>query len=299
MIGPLSDRRQAREWALVLQSQQIGYVLGWHADELARGWVLTVSPEDYAAAVDAIDLYEAENEDWPPKPIRDRPRHAPSLSMPIAMALVALFFFYVTGPADAGSGWFARGRADALLLTSQPWRMATALTLHADAQHVLGNALSASIFGAMVSRRLGAGGAVLAILLAGILGNTFNALHHLPGGHLSIGASTAVFGAVGLLAAIQTVLLLSRREGERRRLRAIDVVAPLVGGLALLGSLGAGGGNTDLWAHAYGFLAGVGLGLPLGLVVRRGSRPSRLVQAVTLIAAIVILGGSWALAIVA
>jgi membrane associated rhomboid family serine protease len=311
MIGPLTARRLAREWALVLQSQHVGYVMSYAPPtrtddgQVVRpgGWVLTVSPGDYDRAVQAIDLYEAENEDWPPEEVRDTPRHEASLAMPLAFALLALFFFYVTGPAARGSMWFLRGRADAALLLSEPWRMITALTLHADPQHIVGNALSGSIFGLMVSRRIGGGGALLAVLVTGIVGNTLNAVHHLPGGHRSIGASTAVFGAVGILAALQTVIDWGRRrearqQGGRRRYRAVDVVAPIIGGLALLGSLGAGGGNTDVWAHGYGFLAGVGIGVVLGLVVRRqGSQPSGLVQGLSVAAASLIVGGAWLLAI--
>jgi len=310
MIGPLTERRQAREWALVLQSQRIGFILNYappERDELGAvikpgGWVLTVSPSEYERAVQAIDLYETENEHWPPVEERDRPRHEASLVLPLFFAVLALFFFYVTGPASRGSQWFTRGRADALLLSSEPWRMVTALTLHADAQHILGNALSGSIFGLMVSRRIGGGGALLAIVLAGTLGNTFNALHHLPGEHRSIGASTAVFGAVGILAAVQTVITWGRRERHRgrgwRRFKAMDVVAPIIGGLALLGSLGAGGGNTDVWAHGYGFLAGVGIGAVMGLVVRRqGSKPSGAVQGLSAAAACLMLAGAWVLAV--
>ena len=119
-------------------------------------------------------------------------------------------FLYATGPAAGGSMWFSHGRADALRLFSEPWRMITALTLHADGQHVIGNAISGSIFGTMVARRIGPGGALFAILLSGIIGNTLNALHHLPDGHYSIGASTAVFGAVGMLVnfAVTTVVSL-------------------------------------------------------------------------------------------
>jgi membrane associated rhomboid family serine protease len=307
MIGPLTDRRQAREWALVLQSQQIAYVLQ-HAPAQPlnddgtvfrpAGLVLTVDTQAYGRAVEAIDLYENENQDWPPVEVRDRPRHEASFALPTVFALLALFFFYVTGAAAAGSTWFSAGRADARLLLSEPWRMITALTLHADAQHILGNALSGSIFGAMVTRRIGPGGAVLGILLSGVLGNAFNAIHHFGVGHRSIGASTAVFGAVGILAAVQTVIDWGRREQQgRRRFKAVDIFAPIVGGLALLGSLGAGGGNTDVWAHGYGFAAGIVIGVALGFVVRQQNRKSsNLVQGLSLGASLLIVVGAWLLA---
>ncbi len=310
MIGPLPHRGQAREWALVLQSQNIAFIID-HAPPVRAvgedgalvevdpgGWVLRVAPADYGRALASIDLYEQENENWPPPRIKDTPRHAPTPLVTLAFVALVLFFLYATGPAAGGSMWFSHGRADALRLFSEPWRMITALTLHADGQHVIGNAISGSIFGTMVARRIGPGGALLAILLSGIAGNTLNALHHLPEGHFSIGASTAVFGAVGMLAALQTLIDWRRREAENRPgYRLVDAVAPIVGGLALLGALGAGGENTDLWAHAYGFASGVGIGAVSGLVVRRpDSRPSRVWQIAAALAAFALVAGAWGVA---
>ncbi len=296
-IGPLADRRQARDWGLVLASQGIEHALTYSLD----GWVLRVPAVDGARARRSIDTYVEENRDWPPVEKRDVPRHAPSFAVAMAFSLLGVFFA-VTGPAAHASAWFSRGSADAHLLFHEPWRMVTALTLHADSQHVLGNIISGGIFGSTVSRRLGPGGALLAIVSAGAVGNGANALAHLGGGHLSIGASTAVFAAIGILAGFQAVLTLIRRhEPRRRKLRAIDVAAPVAGGLALLGSLGAGGANTDLGAHGFGFLAGLGVGAGLSFAMRRshaqdGARPSRALQLALGSAAVLLVSGSWALA---
>jgi membrane associated rhomboid family serine protease len=179
--------------------------------------------------------------------------------------------------------------------------MVTALTLHADAQHILGNALSGTIFGSMVARRSGPGGALLTIVLSGAIGNFANAIYHLPDPHRSIGASTAVFGAVGILAAVQTVVDIERyRRGNRAELRrrygVVDMLAPVVGGLALLGALGSGR-HTDLGAHGFGFLAGVGIGTLVGLVIRRhDAKPSRFWQLAAGAAACAIVAGAWTLA---
>ena len=294
-VGPIGNRKDAREWELVLASQAIPHELVFSLE----GWVLRVPAAEGSRARRAIELYQEENRDWPPVEKRDVPRHRPSFTVAIAFVALAVFFA-VTGPASHGSAWFSHGRADAHLLFSEPWRMVTALTLHADSQHVLGNVISGGIFGSTVSRRLGPGGALLAILSGGALGNAANALVHLRGGHLSIGASTAVFAAVGVLAGVQTILLLSRRgEPRRHKLRAIDLAGPLAGGLALLGSLGSGGANTDLGAHGFGFAAGVLIGLAVAWSMnKRGDdKPSRWLQLALGSAAILILSGSWAVAL--
>lgn len=265
-LGPVPSERKARDWALVLQSMSIEHFIrrGF------GGWVVLVQDGDYPTAAQSIDRYEAENRDWPPRQPRERERHGSTPLIPIVFAALVAFFL-ITGPAAGGSPWFARGVAvSSRVLTSEPWRAVTALTLHADAVHVFGNAISGTVFVSAVQRRLGAGGAVLAVLAAGTLGNVANAIaHRLMGGdHSSIGASTAVFGAIGLLAATQVVL--DRPEATRRR-TWVEIAAPIVGGFALLGALGAGGERTDLGAHLFGLLGGIVVGLIVGLPLRRSS----------------------------
>jgi rhomboid protease GluP len=265
-LGPVHNERKARDWALVLQAMSI-----WHALRRSSvGWMVLVREADYRKASHSIDHYEAENRDWPPRPVKERARFKTSPIIPVIFGALIVFYF-VTGPARLESAWFQRGTAVAdLVLSTQPWRAVTALTLHADAGHVLGNVVSGSVFGSIVHRRLGAGGSALAILASGTLGNLMNAFwHHSVSGsdHASIGASTAVFGAVGLLAATQVVL---DRPIKKQR-SWTDFAAPIVGGLALLGALGAGGERTDLGAHFFGLFAGIVIGLAAAIPLRKTS----------------------------
>lgn len=292
-IGPV-DQRKVRDWALVLQSMSI-----WHSPRFVPGgWVLLVHDEDYARASAAIDRYEVENRDWPPPRVREKPRHAPSIVVPVLFAALALFFL-VTGPVSTNSIWFQRGRAESdLVIGAQPWRALTALTLHADTSHVLGNVISGTVFGAAVQRRLGPGGAALAILASGVLGNVANAIaHHAMGNgdHRSIGASTAVFGAIGILAATQVALDHQHAEGRTRTW--MDVAAPIAGGLALLGALGASP-QSDLGAHLFGLLGGIVVGLAVSLVLRKTRPLSRPWLQVALgVTTIAICFGVWRLAV--
>lgn len=292
-IGPV-DQRKIRDWALVLQSMSV-----WHTPRyIPGGWVLLVRDVDYDRASTAIDRYEVENRDWPPPRVKERPRHAPSIVVPLLFAALAVFFL-VTGPVSTNSLWFQRGRAESdLVLSSEPWRALTALTLHADKSHVLGNVISGTIFGAAVQRRLGPGGAALAILTSGVLGNVANAMaHHAMGNgvHRSIGASTAVFGAIGILAATQVALDHQHAQGRTRSW--MDVAAPVVGGLALLGALGASP-QSDLGAHLFGLLGGLVVGLSVSLVLRKTKPLSRSWLQVALgVATVAICFGVWRLAV--
>jgi membrane associated rhomboid family serine protease len=271
-IGPVPNERKVRDWALVLQSMPV-----WHVARRALGgWVLFVRNEDYPRARRSIDRYEEENKDWPPqRQAKERPAHARSPVVGAAFALLVAFFM-ITGPISPAHGamsrWFERGIAVSdHVLHGAPWQAVTALTLHADAPHVLGNAISGTIFGTAVARRLGSGAALLAIVATGALGNVANALyHHLAGSgdHGSLGASTAVFATVGLLAATQ--LVVDRSQPTRGKRNWTDVVGPIVGGFALLGTLGASP-TSDLGAHLFGFLAGLLFGVPAALLFRRNA----------------------------
>src|SRR5262249_22892579 len=195
----------------------------------------------------------------------------------------------LSGPAALGSAWFARGEAvSESIVHGQVWRAVTALTLHADTVHVVGNVLTGSIFLSAVNRRLGDGRGPFFVVLGGALGNLANALWH-RALHISIGASTAVFAAVGVLAATQLAV---DREGKPSRLQR---TAPIVGGLALLGMLGASP-HSDLLAHLFGLLAGFALTIPFAVV--RGSlhRTSTWTQAAFGVATAALLAGAWLIA---
>src|SRR5258706_365194 len=78
----------------------------------------------------------------------------------------------------------------------------TAPPLPAAPPRLLGNAVAAAVLLTAVCWYLGAGVGLGLTLLAGAGGNALTALvHHAD--HVSVGASTAVFGAIGILAALR------------------------------------------------------------------------------------------------
>jgi len=290
---PAPHYRKAYEWLFVLRSVGLDGVI-WPTTD--GQWGLQVVEEHASRAVENLRAYEAENRDWPPAQPRRAPLYEGSLwAGGILLSLV--LFFQTTGPARLQSEWFTRGTASAFdILHGKPWQAVTALTLHADAQHILGNALVGTLFLSAVHRRLGLGLGTLAVLASGILGNVLNALWY-GAGHRSIGASTAVFGAVGVLAAVQALLNHEDNQLRPGAQNRMVLWKPLVGGAALLGLLGAGGVNTDLYAHLFGFLAGIAVGGGAGLLIRRREEPlPELLQAglASLSAAVVL--GAWGLA---
>ena len=136
-------------------------------------------------------------------------------------------------------------------------RSVTALMLHSDVRHLAGNVLGLMLFGSVICSLLGPGRGLFLILFSGVAGNLLNAFMYRRV-HLSIGASTAVMGAVGILAAWQ---LRKKAVVTLKPTRRIDIKAsalyPLGAGAALVGMF-SGGEHTDVSAHAFGFLAGFG-----------------------------------------
>ena len=137
------------------------------------------------------------------------------------------------------------------------WRPFTSLFLHADFPHLLGNVVIGGVFCVLVTSILGAVRGWLLILLSGTIGNLLTAWSHWPEEFRSLGASTATFGALGILmgAGLRDVL----RTHQYRRLAAL--IAPLGGGVTLLLLQGVSDGNTDVLGHFMGFGAGCVLGL--------------------------------------
>jgi rhomboid protease GluP len=182
----------------------------------------------------------------------------------------------------------------------QWWRAWTALTLHLDGAHLVANLAAGVWFCYLAAAQIGSGsvwflivtGAACANLLEGLLG---------PPTHLSVGASTAVFTALGLLAAHSWQLRSSYTQRWAVRW------APLVGGVVLLGWFGSGGGSEetaatavtqiDIVAHAAGF----GVGCILGALAARPALQAALDRVPQWLSGLAALGSiaiAWACALV-
>jgi membrane associated rhomboid family serine protease len=274
-----SDPRLAEEWELVLLAQGLSPRMNRSRD----GVVLSVPEGEISRARAALAAYELEN---PPKVAEEPVAFSDSFAASTLAGLLILAFFSVTVLTDAKMAWFERGSADAhKILDGELWRALTALTLHADVAHALSNAVALALFLGIVSSVLGTGVGCLGVLLAGAGGNIANALVH-ASPHVSIGASTAVFAAVGLLGGLGM-----RRTTVFRGRRAW---LPAAAALALLGLLGTGGERVDVWAHLCGFLAGAVLGVFAATVALR--RPASSIQWICGGWAFALLVYSWTLA---
>lgn len=169
-------------------------------------------------------------------------------------ALILISFFL------AQHNWplLEAGRVDAVSMVDQRewWRALTALTLHADVVHLASNLVAGIGFACLLARFFGAAAAWLLILFAGGLGNALNAWVYYPEAHFSIGASTAVFAALGMITGVGLWIALVQTAERWTMPRWL---LPAFGGLTLLGLLGLGegrDGQIDVAAHISGFLCG-------------------------------------------
>ena len=175
------------------------------------------------------------------------------------LALIACFVLQTNDPslvergASSSTGLIGRG---------EWWRPFTGLFFHGDAPHLIGNLLSGLFFGTLVSRSIGPWRGWALILACGTLGNTLTSAITWPDSFTSIGASTAVFGALGILAGLGFSATLRQRVS----LPWARVAAPVLAGIILVGWLGGGSenGNTDVLGHVFGFASGLCAGSVIG-----------------------------------
>ena len=244
--------RTLRYWELVLQSRGIPHVLV----RCGRYDVLYVPPLAEGVAREELEGFSAESET--PPPLRTLPPH-PAGNWAV-LALLGLLCWHGLrmgwwgaswGP-DSPELWMHAGALDVMRLRvyHEWYRVVTALTLHADSRHLLGNVAFGAVFLTLLCRRVGLGLGAFLTVAGGAAGNVCNALFR-PPSFVSLGFSTALFASVGALSGSLAL------ETHQRRGKAL---VPLAAGAALLAMLGTEGERVDYGAHVWGLLAGFGLG---------------------------------------
>ncbi|MCR5754331.1 MAG: rhomboid family intramembrane serine protease [Acetatifactor sp.] len=136
------------------------------------------------------------------------------------------------------------------------WRIATAMFLHGDINHLFNNMVLLFFMGAMIEKEVGHIKYAICFFLSGIGGNLLSLMYKILMGEMaaSLGASGAIFGLDGLLLAL---VLFSKRK--------IENVTPARVVLMIALSLYSGftGANIDNAAHVGGLLTGLLLGILL------------------------------------
>ena len=286
-IASAPDERHAADLGLVLTARGIEHV----RQPGVIGWDISVPVSRAAEARAELAQYAFENK----RAIGQRRVEEVGDGLPGMIAYVAILLavFFCVHASVLSLDWFGTGRLVAGRVTAgEWWRTVTALTLHWDLDHLGGNLVFGAFFGFFIGRYLGRGIGWLAVVSAATLANVLAALLLEPA-HTSLGASTAVFAALGILTAYTWRRGFLRETPWRWRL------APIVAGIGLLAFTGAGGENTDLFAHLAGFVAGFGTGLGLARWLTLRRLKSRTTQRVCAAVTLALVAGAWAWGLIA
>jgi len=179
------------------------------------------------------------------------------------------------------------GNVTALDYTTEPWRLFTSCFIHSGFMHIGMNLFGLLLLGQRAERMVGPWGFLLAYIASGLVGSIASSLvnQHL----VSVGASGAIFGIVGL----QLSILLTHPETPLRR----SLQSAWTGMLVYLGYNLFSGFTTpgiDNAAHLGGLAAGALCGLVLSQRLEPESLDNRWWRnAVLAIGAVLVIGGGF------
>ncbi len=241
----------------------------------SAGWRITVLEERASQAAplieDALTVDRIERRPDPPRTVLAPPgvqiwtlrNAAGSLAVAAACAVVH-WSVHVAGAGDEPTSRSAMIDAGAavpwLVRDGQWWRLASAVFLHFDLKHLLGNLSSLLLLGPPLAAQIGHVRTVALFVATGVLGNL---LSQVAGSENAIkaGASGGVCGLLGALAGVALVSMASASDAAARR-PAWQTLGALV---ALFGMIVGFEPGRDHYAHVGGVLAGVVLGRLFGV----------------------------------
>jgi len=287
--GTSLSRYRAKEWSLVLTARSVPHSLR----RFGTGWTIQVPRRRADEAALEITAFLNENREEaliPPAP--RAPSNAAAVLWTLGVVAVCLAYLgsdsWIFGQRIR---WDRLGGGDsAAMLSGKWWLAATALTLHADPPHLIGNLVTGCVFLLLLCRETGVGVGFFLCLAAGICGNWLKVELQGPGVYF-IGSSTAVFGALGALGGLRSVRGFSGMSWKR--------ALPAGAGLMLLAMLGSGEENDriDLVGHVCGFAAGLVLGALAGAILSERKRPGAGTGGALGLAAILVVLSSWGAAL--
>ncbi|MFT4547931.1 MAG: rhomboid protease GluP [Verrucomicrobiales bacterium] len=261
MLGSYDSRSAAEEHGLVVVAMQMAcWILS--PSKADSGYRIAVRPTDQARALAEIAAYEEDARDAEQSPGRPLPSFENGHWFAFAYALVLILCFIHQGrDTNFEERYLANNHS--IIDDGKTYLAGSALLLHGSVFHIASNICSGILFGVFVAGSIGPKLGWSLIVLSGAAGNLINAHHYYPALHRSLGASTAVFGAIGILTGFGLIAaFLSPKSAPWAR-----AIIPIAGGVGLLGWLGLGdSGNVDVMAHVFGFAAGIPLGFVAGWI---------------------------------
>lgn len=245
-VIPVRSERQALDWSLVLASQEISATIARSDGH----WTLVIDPRDRDRAVASLKQYVAENRRW--KWQESIGWHRFSFDeAAIVWCLFLIVVYAMTvywNPAFRDAGMMH----SAAVRQGEWWRLFTAILLHHDLAHLMANTVLGGVLLSLAMGRYGSSAGLLAAYLSGAGGNIAGLLLYTDP-YRSIGASGMVMGALGLLT-VQSVA-----DWREERIIGKQVARAMIAGLLLFVLVGLNP-DSDVLAHAGGFVSGIAIG---------------------------------------
>jgi rhomboid protease GluP len=254
LVGEFLTIQEANEYALVVLAMNLDCWIRLEADPTR--YTLYSDPAFGVAIREEFTLYASEQ--VAPAEKVELPLFRSGLELAF-LWIVVLVLAFISQNNDASIAERYRNSSLALFDQGEWWRPFTALFLHGDFNHLIGNVALGGIFCILVAYSVGPLLGWALILASGMIGNVLTAFYHYPEPFLSLGASTATFGALGILSGVGGYTVWRSRSYRK----LAGVLIPLVAGGIMLGWWGAGGAQTDVLAHVMGFAVGAVLGAPV------------------------------------
>ena len=213
-------------------------------------------------------------------------RHLPWAAIALAIVAIATYLWLTHG-VDAATRQAALLRWGTLSASPDEWRLfwhdgrlltlVTALFIHANVLHLVGNGVFLLIFGVPAERRLGAWRLLLLFLAGGALANLVASLLIGAGGRVIVGASGGISALVGAYLVLFPKAKLGIVVPLGLWLEFVRAPAALLIGLwaalqLLFTFVGPAFGAVAWWAHLTGFAAGVLMALAFGPGLRAAAR---------------------------
>lgn len=242
------------------------------ADPPSAGWRITVPeaqvPQAGQLIEDALTVDRIVRRPDQPRTVLAPPgvriwtlRNAAS-SLVIAALCAAVHLAVHSGDAPIARSAMIEAGAVApwLVRDGQWWRLASAVFLHFDLKHLLGNLSALLLLGPPLAAQIGHLRTAVLFVATGVLGNL---LSQLAGSENAVkaGASGGVCGLLGALAGVALVSMASASDAAARR-PAWQTLGALV---ALFGMIVGFEPGRDHYAHVGGVVAGVVLGRVFGV----------------------------------
>lgn len=282
ILATSSQKPEIMDLSLVLASQWIKHWIEFDGKDFS----LSLEETEVIRAQELIDLYRFENRDSQEAAITGNKLDL--FITPLIFLCIPVIAYFAIESKPWANWWHSLGNANArAILAGEWWRSLTATTLHADEQHFLSNLVSGYFIINLLNHRLGIGTLMVLASLGGAMANFLVAATS-PSNHTSIGFSSVVFCALGLLAAVETLYLPRQGEKNLRRL------TPLISAFFIAVMVGLGE-NADIKAHFYGFGIGVGFGFLTRYLPKLANRPAW--QAGQVILTFALYAMAWAMAV--